>query len=53
MAKNHLDENMIEEFRNDGFIFIPNILSIELVEQLRARYEPLFSGVFDTVACLH
>ncbi len=40
--------SQIETFRRDGFLIVENVLSQADVERARARFEPLFSGRFET-----
>jgi len=43
-----LDKIHYEEFRKQGYVVVPNFVSISLVEQARKRFEPLFRGEFET-----
>jgi hypothetical protein len=38
----------IEQFREDGFLIVENLIDDETIEALRARYERLFRGEFET-----
>lgn len=38
----------IDQFHRDGFLVVENLLEPELVEQVIERFEPLFSGEFET-----
>jgi len=40
-------QTQIAQFRNDGFLILPQFASSSLVEQLRKRIDPLFNGEFD------
>ena len=41
-----------DDFKRDGFLLVPNIISSETVSLLRSRFEPLFAGNFETVGIL-
>ena len=41
-------EEQIKRFNDDGFLIVDNLLTDADVEQLRARYERLFRGEFET-----
>ena len=43
-----LTARQIEQFREDGLLIVENVLSDEDVDALRARYECLFRGEFET-----
>ena len=43
-----LSEGQIRAFGRDGFVVVENVLDAGTVEVLRARFEPLFAGLFDT-----
>jgi phytanoyl-CoA hydroxylase len=43
-----LSEEQIRQFNQDGFLIIEHFLDEQKVAQLRARFEPLFAGEFDT-----
>ena len=43
-----LGEREIARFREDGFLIVPNFLSEEQVETLRASFPKLFAGQLDT-----
>lgn len=43
-----LTERHAQEFRRDGFVVVPNVLSPDEIERARGRFEPLFSGSFET-----
>ena len=36
------------QFEADGFVVIPNLIDVALIDKARARFEPLFSGTFET-----
>ena len=38
----------IARFREDGFLILDQFLAPDLVEDARARFEPLFRGEFET-----
>lgn len=37
-----------QEFARDGFVIVEGVLSADEIKKARARFEPLFAGVFDT-----
>jgi hypothetical protein len=39
----------VDDFKRDGFLLVPNIISAETVALLKSRFEPLFAGEFETV----
>ncbi|MBB3890634.1 hypothetical protein GGQ61_001351 [Phenylobacterium haematophilum] len=43
-----LSDVQVEQFREEGFLAVENVLPMTAVEQLRSRFEPLFAGDFDT-----
>lgn len=43
-----LTQDHIDQFDRDGFVIIHNVLTAAQVEAARARFEPLFSGTFET-----
>jgi 2-oxoglutarate-dependent dioxygenase len=43
-----LSAEQIRQFNQDGFLIIEHLLDEQMVAQLRARFEPLFAGEFDT-----
>ncbi|MEG3437754.1 phytanoyl-CoA dioxygenase family protein [Pannus brasiliensis CCIBt3594] len=43
-----LSAEQIESFDRDGFLVLERFLDRELVERLAGRFDPLFSGEFDT-----
>ena len=43
-----LSPHQIDQFRNDGFLVVENLLDFETVEILRQRFEHLFRGEFET-----
>jgi len=43
-----LSADQVEQFREDGLLIVENVLSDDDVEALRARYEYLFRGEFET-----
>ena len=43
-----LSSHQIDQFRNDGFLVVENLLDFETVEILRQRFEHLFRGEFQT-----
>jgi ectoine hydroxylase-related dioxygenase (phytanoyl-CoA dioxygenase family) len=43
-----LTPNQIESFRNDGFVVVEGALDAAQIEAARSRFEPLFSGKFQT-----
>lgn len=43
-----LSEDQIRAFERDGFVVVENVLDAGAVAALRARFEPLFAGLFDT-----
>ncbi|CAN5312083.1 hypothetical protein BH10PSE7_BH10PSE7_21230 [soil metagenome] len=38
----------IDGFNRDGFVIVPDVLTAGEIEKARARFEPLFSGKFET-----
>ncbi|MUG91828.1 phytanoyl-CoA dioxygenase family protein [Scytonema sp. UIC 10036] len=43
-----LTDEQITQFREDGFLVVENLLDEELVNRLINRFEPIFSGEFET-----
>ncbi len=43
-----LTDDQIGTFRRDGFVVVEDVLDAAAVEAGRARFEPLFSGTFET-----
>jgi len=43
-----LTTQQIDQFHQDGFLVVENLLSPELVERVISRFDPLFSGEFET-----
>ena len=43
-----LSQHQIDQFREDGFLVVANLLDLETVEVLRQRFECLFRGEFET-----
>ncbi|MGI9406323.1 MAG: phytanoyl-CoA dioxygenase family protein, partial [Hyphomicrobiaceae bacterium] len=43
-----LTDTDIATFERDGFVVVPGVLDAATVEAARARFEPLFSGDFET-----
>jgi hypothetical protein len=43
-----ISQKELDDFDRDGFVIIPGVLTPEQVEAARARFEPLFSGRFET-----
>lgn len=43
-----LTESEIESFQRDGFVIVEDILDAATIDRLRNRFEPLFSGEFET-----
>jgi ectoine hydroxylase-related dioxygenase (phytanoyl-CoA dioxygenase family) len=43
-----LTDEQITQFHEDGFLVVENLLDEELVNRLVERFEPLFSGEFET-----
>ena len=48
MIKFELNESLIEEFNNNGFLILDNFLYLNYIEDLRNKFEPLFKGNFET-----
>jgi ectoine hydroxylase-related dioxygenase (phytanoyl-CoA dioxygenase family) len=44
----NLTEKHVQEFRRDGFVAVENVLAARDIDKARARFEPLFSGRFET-----
>lgn len=44
----NITQDHISSFENDGYVIVENVLSAREVEAARARFEPLFSGRFET-----
>jgi ectoine hydroxylase-related dioxygenase (phytanoyl-CoA dioxygenase family) len=44
----NLTEKHVHDFQHDGFVVVEHILSADEIERTRARFEPLFSGKFET-----
>jgi phytanoyl-CoA hydroxylase len=40
--------DQIESFQRDGFLVVPELIPPEVVARLKARFEPLFRGEFET-----
>ena len=43
-----LNEKHVEKFNRDGFVIVEGMLSSSEIDRARARFEPLFSGTFET-----
>ena len=43
-----LTQDHIDQFDRDGYVIIENVLTTQQVEAARARFEPMFSGKFET-----
>ena len=48
MINFELNESLIEEFNNNGFLILDNFLDLNYIEDLRNKFEPLFKGNFET-----
>ena len=46
--KTMLNQAHYDMFRQQGYVVVPNFVSISLVEQARERFEGLFRGEFET-----
>jgi ectoine hydroxylase-related dioxygenase (phytanoyl-CoA dioxygenase family) len=44
----NLTEKRFHDFQRDGFVVVESILAADEIERTRARFEPLFSGKFET-----
>ena len=47
-TKNLLTREQIDQFYQDGYLVVENLLESELVDRVLDRFEPLFSGEFET-----
>ena len=47
MINFELNESLIEEFNNNGFLILDNFLDLNYIEDLRNKFEPLFKGNFE------
>ena len=43
-----LSNDQIHRFHRDGFVIVPNFAHTEHIQQAKARFEPLFEGLFET-----
>jgi ectoine hydroxylase-related dioxygenase (phytanoyl-CoA dioxygenase family) len=43
-----LTSDQIERFERDGFVVVENVIDGAAIEKARSRFEPLFSGQFET-----
>jgi 2-oxoglutarate-dependent dioxygenase len=43
-----LTEKHVHDFRRDGFVVVEDVLAAPEIESARAKFEPLFSGKFET-----
>jgi len=43
-----LDKFHYDQFRQQGYVVVPNFVTYSLVEQARERFDPLFRGEFET-----
>lgn len=48
ITKAPLNTDQIEQFHRDGFLVVNELLTTDQVEHIVARFEPLFSGEFET-----
>lgn len=48
MAAIELSDQQLAAFAEDGFVIVPDVLDNAEILRLRARFEPLFAGDFDT-----
>ena len=48
ITKAPLNTDQIEQFHRDGFLVVNDLLTTDQVEHIVARFEPLFSGEFET-----
>ncbi|MEM6425757.1 MAG: phytanoyl-CoA dioxygenase family protein [Cyanobacteria bacterium P01_D01_bin.128] len=47
-TRHPLTDQQISQFHQDGFVVVENLLSPALVERVISRFDPLFSGEFET-----
>jgi 2-oxoglutarate-dependent dioxygenase len=43
-----MNKRLVEQFDRDGFVIVPDWLSGDVIDAARSRFEPLFSGKFQT-----
>ena len=43
-----ITQDTIGAFDRDGFVVIPDVLTLREIDRAQARFEPLFSGEFET-----
>ena len=43
-----LNNNLIDDFNNNGFLIIDKFIDLKYLDILRDRFEPLFRGEFET-----
>lgn len=48
ITKVSLDADQIEQFNRDGFLVVENLLTADQVNQIVKRFDPLFTGEFET-----
>ena len=48
MIKFELKQNFIEFFQKNGFLIVDKFIESSYLEKLRKKFEPLFSGEFET-----
>ena len=48
MSTFELTNREIDTFHRDGFVFVDNLIDDETAERIKARYERMFRGEFET-----
>ncbi|MEL7502895.1 MAG: phytanoyl-CoA dioxygenase family protein [Cyanobacteria bacterium J06554_6] len=48
VAENILSKKQIDQFYQDGYLVVENLFDRDLVDRVVGRFEPLFSGEFET-----
>lgn len=48
LSRIKLSDSTVRQFWDEGFVLVENVLPLKWVEELKTRFEALFSGNFDT-----
>jgi len=48
LSNSTLGKKQLQEFRKNGFLIINNVIPLELVNKIKAKYDGLFAGKFET-----
>ncbi len=43
-----LNQSLIDEFNENGFLILDQFIDLEWIDKLKSKFEPLFKGEFET-----